>query len=565
MSNVDEIAKFRADWAAELQQQPAAKAPSRQAWTRVDLHGDDDNDDEPGTGAGLPAIERQAAPQPELLRDFLADLDEVNEETFIDTLPDEVAALVFQYLDLHSLMICSTVCHSWYDIIQSSDPVWHKMAFRLQYIDSLSVDPPASGWYSFVKHERKRRRERQSRWMQLQAHFTELPVTVLRQTLTAVHIDADQIIAAYGSNQQLLRWDCDRLEAPAHRVQNTGGYVIGLSACDNVLATVHDNGDIRMTNMDSRTQLLSLSLETPPTQMMLDRELLSVAAIDQVYSAAPDTTAVADGSWSIRWHKQVTGTVQELHGVAARHVACLTDANVQLLAADDGEVVATLLNDVGIAVKTRCFQTWDDRLTYVVAEPHRHCMVRLHSLATGQLLRSIRNQRDCHGLHLRHHELIMAEGGKLALVDLRERARPNRSIAGGTGWHRISNVRMDDWRIVACWNPLSDHVRSEVAVIDRRMNRKLWSIDRQFNDLQQLYFDDDKLVYSTTASQFHNADLLDLVHREALHVLDFKNVPTGLSHRSCPFSSVYEDAFGAWNYNIALETPYENVDADRLG
>eukprot|EP00045_Choanoeca_perplexa_P006193 m.52483 g.52483 ORF g.52483 m.52483 type:complete len:571 (-) comp13506_c0_seq1:58-1770(-) len=570
MASSQDLESFRHQWSSELQTQRVSEndQPIPTASHDVAFDASFDNPSQQQAVTDSPSRSHAGATteQSELLRDLIADLDEVNEEPLMDSLPQEVAALVFQYLDLPSLMVCSLVCRDLHAIVYQQDIIWHKMAIRLGYV--LASDPavPEDGWLSFVRRRLSRQRERRQRWVQLNAQFSELRVVSHRQNASSIHITRDYITAAYGDLPQLLRWRCNDPTKTPMKVNVAGGYVKCLQTHEDIIATASEGGDVSIMSAADNTQLGAFHYATPATLLSLSTNKLVAGGIDAIRFYTPDTYSGSDGTWSQRWQQQVPGHLQELHALDGQVVACLTSSCVELRSVLDGSVSATLLDDVGLQFRSWAFQQCRSTLAYALSEPTRHC-ARLHAVETGQLLQTLSHHgRAVDALHLRPNEVAMGgRGTGVRVYDLRSNTEAQ-ALAQGYRDYQVQKVLVDDWRVVTYEELLMDLGIGQVVVTDRRMNRKLWHINRNYNCLSQLYFDDDRLIYATLDSNGQpDTALHALDPKHALHVFDFQHVPLGLSHQSCPYSSVYEEAFGAWNYNIALETPYENVDADRLG
>eukprot|EP01147_Barroeca_monosierra_P004154 gene4154-6506_t len=138
------------------------------------------------------------------------------------------------------------------------------------------------------------------------------------------------------------------------------------------------------------------------------------------------------------------------------------------------------------------------------------------------------------------------------------------------------DVRVQDWRVVVCGR-FTCSFGSEPAfgtvLLDRRMGKRLWFV-RQHAPVRFLEMDNNTIVYGThrysinyeeeAHFNFHHRRLQEFYSQSYLNVLDFASPLSSLADAECPFSSRYDDVHG-YNYNIALETPFDDIEPYRLG
>jgi hypothetical protein len=172
-----------------------------------------------------------------------------------------------------------------------------------------------------------------------------------------------------------------------------------------------------------------------------------------------------------------------------------------------------------------------------------------------------------------HTEQELATAGRrtgVHVYDLRS-GRAVQAAEAGYQSARITRLVLDEWRVVAAVQWL-DRLRwgdsmHRVAVTDRRMTKQLWYI-RDSLPIRHLHFDDGLLAYSSAAPN-NPVSLWQEAHRQPYHggsvqLLDFSAPLSELADAACPYSSLYEDLYGR-NHQLALETPYDDVNPDRFG
>eukprot|EP00049_Salpingoeca_infusionum_P017378 m.352713 g.352713 ORF g.352713 m.352713 type:complete len:699 (-) comp16599_c0_seq1:2274-4370(-) len=100
------------------------------------------------------------------LKQFIDDLDDEETEPLFDGMPEEVAELVFLYLDLKTLVTCSQVSKQWKRISESNF-VWHAYAVR----NRMTTAPISASttWCRFVKSYVLYKRQQTQRWKMLEA------------------------------------------------------------------------------------------------------------------------------------------------------------------------------------------------------------------------------------------------------------------------------------------------------------------------------------------------------------------------------------------------------------
>ena len=174
-------------------------------------------------------------------------------------------------------------------------------------------------------------------------------------------------------------------------------------------------------------------------------------------------------------------------------------------------------------------------------------------------------------------EVAMVGSPGALFYDTRARAVTQRISTPG---YVVEDIRVDDWRVVVAGRYTGFSSTRQppfsVALYDRRMGKQLWFV-RQRVPVGFLEMDKDTIAFGSSrhGSTAAGAEFLEpndrttpnrheLVTTTCLNVLDFDAPLSSLADEECPFSSRYEALHG-YNYNIALETPFDDVEPYRFG
>lgn len=268
--------------------------------------------------------------------------------------------------------------------------------------------------------------------------------------------------------------------------------------------------------------------------------------------------------WERNWSLQFPTTVNEVVPLTDSLLAVLTGrTTVDAVNTVLGELTARIHGPIEGSVESeQCWglQRRGGHLAFAASSPLRHT-VRLYDIASCGL-RSVLDhaQRPANALYLLPNETELAAAGRrtgIRMYDLRTEEVVQHLA------HYSYDVRCleaDDWRVVVGARDLND-VSEVVALFDRRNAKKLWHV-RSREPVRNVHFTDDLLLYSS-CGPVQQAAAHDLTGG-VLDSLDFDAPLSELRSSSCPFSSLYEDLSG-YNYNIVLETVYDDVTPNRLG
>lgn len=205
-------------------------------------------------------------------------------------------------------------------------------------------------------------------------------------------------------------------------------------------------------------------------------------------------------------------------------------------------------------------------LAYAASSPLRHT-VRVHDAASGALRCVLDHAgRPATALAFTPDARELVAGGRRTGVRVYslQTERVVQHIPRAN--YDIQCLQVDDWRVVVGARDL-DMAGHVVALFDRSAATVLWHV-RSVEPVRSVSFADAALLYSSRgpACRVNAQDrpVDESLEPGVLDGLDFEAPLAALASASCPFSSLYEDVQG-YNYNIVLETIYDNIVPNRLG
>ncbi|OWF41589.1 F-box/WD repeat-containing protein 8-like [Mizuhopecten yessoensis] len=508
-----------------------------------------------------------------LLDQFLLDLNEIDEIPFFDiTLPREVAVKIFQHLDIKDLCRCSQASRSWRSLADD-ELLWCNLCHSLGY-EQNQVTRDRGQWKAIVRENITKDKQILSNWKNRTGNQTSLQY-VQGGILCAVNSHNDTVVAGY-SNGDVKMWDLDLEESctlkPSNRSllinegQDEGIISVEVSQLEvtpTLAVASYKQGNIdiwRLKDENNINPTFTLPREAKPNKFCVAK------SCDMV---------VTGNSMDVNVYTY-TNNGFHLHSMLNRYSGKqVSHLNMLEVGGEEPQVFITTLR--GELYLHRPGETAEEMREYtdnqdqlytsgtvgcvdvrvdpaLVAVGHA-TIGTVYDIETAKALRLLTGHMHiitCLNLvDSPPYQLVTGSmDRRLRIFDLRTDQAAT-VLSGHTSF--ITTAQMDDWKVV------SGDDGGFVCVWDRRMSTRLWEWHNR-HPVRYCHFYKQRLIAGNVPGTTKKLGDDHLAHRRfrgSLHVCDFSADQTTQDLPEICHSTYDEPE--AYNYNIRLAVPYDNI------
>ncbi|XP_033747296.1 F-box/WD repeat-containing protein 8-like [Pecten maximus] len=510
-----------------------------------------------------------------LLDQFLLDLNEIAEIPFFDiSLPREVAMKIFKHLGLKDLCRCSQVSRSWRSLAED-ELLWCNLCHSLGY-EEEHVTRDRGQWKAIVRENITKDKQIVSNWKNRTGNQTSLQY-VQGGILCAVNAHDNTVVAGY-SNGEVKMWDLDLEESCILKPSNKS-LLINEGQEIGTISIEVSHVEVTPTLAVARYRQGHLDI----WRLTDDTNINPVLTIPQDTNGQPNTFCVAKSCDMVVKGNGMdvsvytyTATGFQLHSMLNRYSGKqVSHLNMLEVRAEEPQVFITTqtgelyLHRPGESAEemkeytnhqdlfctggtVSCVDLRLDPAMIAVGHATMGTVYDIETAKTVRLLSGHMHIITCLNLidSPPYQVVTGSMDRRIRIFDLRT-DRTAAVLSGHTNY--ITTVQMDDWKVV------SGDGGGFVSVWDRRMSTKLWEWHNR-HPVGYCHFYKQRLISGNipaTTKELCDEHLAHRRFRGSLNVCDFS---ADLTTQDLPeiCHSTYDEP-EAYNYNIRLAVPYDNI------